>query len=664
MTTAAALPHPINTNTNTDPPPCYEHPESPALSDDEAAGYTKYTPRTHLNGSEALQAPRSLEREFERLHLADVNSSYESVPPTLSSDYQKDGSKTKTTPNSVLDLDLERFGSTDEDSFGKDSNSAAESCLPSFEIHLRLQGALTQQCVDRVAAYTLIHSVNCESSTMSAHDSSDFMTANPKELVDEERWLLSVIGRSSATEVRTSPSPTTFLEAIGERNKRMDCTPNPLNVVSNSRTQLWKPSRSWWEAKSGKNPWIEPRLHAKRWRYLWPLIHYHKFLAKCIKKLKRYGVDYSDKGVLPCFLRAEVVAISSHLASVSEFTAEDWTATLSNFHCWSYPTEDPKTQVSVRRFLNSMALRRSQDLQLNPADEQSPLLMQQLQCGPDSIRTHKVTPKKNKGTPRSNQHHQSPRQYFNSNSRGAKYNVSSGSNTKAPRYTPSTNRNHHNHSGAYYPHGHGYVPPPPYYGHGGYDHYNGDAADLNVNCSFNTMDSSYDEYDFSFSQSHSGHGHPAVQWAHLDPMRSIATPPRHAHSHGAVSGGVSHNHSQPPPPMNNVNLNAHPHPHVNSIMSPASQFMMGGVGPGHGHAHPHRIMAYPPNMNSLPHHHHMYPPPPNYDYSGGAAAAATGYTPVIQSNASNHQVPHQQSQEQQEGDGETGTGTAEGNEKN
>lgn len=39
-----------------------------------------------------------------------------------------------------------------------------------------------------------------------------------------------------------------------------------MTDLSQSRTQLWKPSRSWWEAKSGKNPWIEPNSHNKRWR--------------------------------------------------------------------------------------------------------------------------------------------------------------------------------------------------------------------------------------------------------------------------------------------------------------------------------------------------------------------------------------------------------------
>lgn len=93
-------------------PPQTDHPDSPALSD-EAEGYAKYTPQINTqlsgsSGSEALQAPRSLEREFERLHLADVNvnSSYESVPPTT--DYKKGTTHThnKTTPSSVLDLDL------------------------------------------------------------------------------------------------------------------------------------------------------------------------------------------------------------------------------------------------------------------------------------------------------------------------------------------------------------------------------------------------------------------------------------------------------------------------------------------------------------------------------------------------------------------------------
>jgi len=166
--------------------------------------------------------------------------------------------------------------------------------------------------------------------------------------IDEERWLLHVISNRQTTNDKEEytkassqpPSPTSFLEAIGEsattQNNADTYTPNPLNCVSHSRTQLWKPSRSWWEAKSGRNPWIEPRLHSRRWRFLWPLIRYHKFLARCIKKLKRFGVGYNDGGDLPKFLRQEVVSISNHLARLSEFTSEEWTEGLTEFHSWYY----------------------------------------------------------------------------------------------------------------------------------------------------------------------------------------------------------------------------------------------------------------------------------------------------------------------------------------
>ena len=82
-------------------------------------------------------------------------------------------------------------------------------------------------------------------------------------LVDEERWLLDAIDARLPDESRSVKAcPPTFLQAMGERDYE-----NPLASLSNgSRTQLWKPSRSWWEAKSGKNPWIEPKSHNKRWR--------------------------------------------------------------------------------------------------------------------------------------------------------------------------------------------------------------------------------------------------------------------------------------------------------------------------------------------------------------------------------------------------------------
>jgi hypothetical protein len=79
-------------------------------------------------------------------------------------------------------------------------------------------------------------------------------------LLDEEEWLLETVSSREPTEQRACPE--TYLQAIGEKEYE-----NPvISLAGNTRTQLWKPSRSWWEAKSGKNPWIEPSLHNKRWR--------------------------------------------------------------------------------------------------------------------------------------------------------------------------------------------------------------------------------------------------------------------------------------------------------------------------------------------------------------------------------------------------------------
>lgn len=65
--------------------------------------------------------------------------------------------------------------------------------------------------------------------------------------------------------------------------------------------------------------------HFRQLRYLWPLIHYHKFLAKCIKKLKRNHVDVKKSySPVAAFLREEVCAVSDHLAAASKFTSEEW----------------------------------------------------------------------------------------------------------------------------------------------------------------------------------------------------------------------------------------------------------------------------------------------------------------------------------------------------
>lgn len=156
---------------------------------------------------------------------------------------------------------------------------------PGLDLHPILQRELSQALVDRVSFYAIIHDINKECTTMAANDpvqtksptpiQSPALVAAVKGLsteespldnvaksacIDEEEWLLSTISTRSSQEVRSCPE--TFSQAMGEKEYE-----NPVSSLSGgSRTQLWKPSRSWWEAKSGKNPWIEPASHNKRWR--------------------------------------------------------------------------------------------------------------------------------------------------------------------------------------------------------------------------------------------------------------------------------------------------------------------------------------------------------------------------------------------------------------
>lgn len=170
-----------------------------------------------------------------------------------------------------------------------DSTNGAAS---SFCLHPELKRQLSDALVNRVSFYTVIHDINKEATSMAANDDSGY-NRNPEDmheeydplvvaingpppeafvsnnsmmqiaLIDEERWLLDAIDSRTNEGTRSiNDCPATFPEAMGERDYE-----NPLASISNgSRTQLWKPSRSWWEAKSGKNPWIEPKSHNKRWR--------------------------------------------------------------------------------------------------------------------------------------------------------------------------------------------------------------------------------------------------------------------------------------------------------------------------------------------------------------------------------------------------------------
>lgn len=180
---------------------------------------------------------------------------------------------------------------------------STDDAAPVFQIHPDLQRELTEHQLQRVSIYSLVHDINKEAAAMYAQDPlyTDKSPSSPEEsrgvdsplvqvmmgtavseekddkdpnshvasntiaIIDEEQWLLSAISQRPAEEVAktcVSQCPPTFLQAMGEREYE-----NPINAVTgHARTQLWKPSRSWWEAKSGKNPWIEPGSHNKRWR--------------------------------------------------------------------------------------------------------------------------------------------------------------------------------------------------------------------------------------------------------------------------------------------------------------------------------------------------------------------------------------------------------------
>jgi len=268
-----------------------------------------------------------------------------------------------------------------------------------FRLHPQLQRDMSDALVQRVCFYSIIHDINKEASSMASNDDSGY-NRNQEEcnekydplimaaqghprlqysgsssvikaaLIDEEQWLLDAIdARSSGETSSIKACPPTFLQAMGERDYE-----NPLTSLSNgSRTQLWKPSRSWWEAKSGKNPWIEPNSHNKRWRYLWPLIHYHKFLAKCIKKLKRNGVCVkSSVSPVSVYLREEVCAVSDHLASVSLFDSEEWMECLQYFEGWTESSEE--VSKNARELVSTLKLRSLNE----PRDVDSTLLRSQI----------------------------------------------------------------------------------------------------------------------------------------------------------------------------------------------------------------------------------------------------------------------------------------------
>ncbi|CAB9504186.1 expressed unknown protein [Seminavis robusta] len=366
----------------------------------DSSGVIAATSATTMDGSATLdqktdgpsadQVPRrNLSEAFEELYIAAPEHGTPAMKTCMDSD-KNQVSTNMISPTGVADL---------HPASPEESPKSEGAPLPYFSLHKDLQRDLSQAVINRVSFYGVIHDINKEASAMAANDDSGLNrapedmqeecsplveavkgpSANRSDisssmisaaLIDEERWLLSAIETRGDDEIRPIQAcPPTFLQAMGEREYE-----NPLaSLSSGSRTQLWKPSRSWWEAKSGKNPWIEPKSHNKRWRYLWPLIHYHKFLAKCIKKLKRNGVDVKmSVSPVAAFLREEVCAVSDHLATVSLFDSEEWMGCLQHFTGW---TDTRATaQTNLRMLVAQLHLRPLAE----HGDVESPLLRSQI----------------------------------------------------------------------------------------------------------------------------------------------------------------------------------------------------------------------------------------------------------------------------------------------
>jgi hypothetical protein len=217
-----------------------------------------------VNSSSSSAIPRRNLADAFELHVESEVSTTPAAKQALSSNDE--------SPLGVADLPL--------------SDLHDDDVLPHVALHPDLKRDLSQALVNRVSFYGVIHDINKEASAMASNDYLAFtrvksmdeedgmhsplvMAVNGKPycsrqalsmtstaLIDEERWILSAI-ESRDEDRAIAECPSTFLQAMGERE---------YEQLEPTRTQLWKPSRSWWEAKSGKNPWIEPKSHNKRWR--------------------------------------------------------------------------------------------------------------------------------------------------------------------------------------------------------------------------------------------------------------------------------------------------------------------------------------------------------------------------------------------------------------
>ena len=254
-------------------------------------------PSLHTDPLQSIDSSNLAARGSPEKPIRNLSEAFEALYSDDSTAASAKKASTMVSPAGVTDLDTEQPTETTGSISQEDASSA-------FQLHPDLQRELTEHHLQRVSIYSLVHDINKEAATMYAHDPlyskkslsspensrgvdspliqaikgraassqekddrdpNNPMHSNTIAIIDEEQWLLSAISQRSSEEtakLSVSQCPSTFLQAMGEKEYENLVHP----VTGNARAQLWKPSRSWWEAKSGKNPWIEPISHNKRWR--------------------------------------------------------------------------------------------------------------------------------------------------------------------------------------------------------------------------------------------------------------------------------------------------------------------------------------------------------------------------------------------------------------
>jgi len=238
---------------------------------------------------------------------------------------------------------------TEDMSYSSGGTLSSDKAVIEFKLHGELKSELTQAQVNRISFYNIILEINKgislmsregNASSLSSSLSSSSSSSSPLAAIDEEEWVLAAIRHGPV--LKSSGGDDGVPSEI---NKKTVSTSTAQE--SEESTVLWKPIGSWWEARSKKNPKIGLKNHNKRWSYLWPLINYHKFLAKCIKKLKKSCDNVNDNDndnhngscITSCssillLLQEESHGVSGQLAVASQFTGQQWSQKLAFYRGW------------------------------------------------------------------------------------------------------------------------------------------------------------------------------------------------------------------------------------------------------------------------------------------------------------------------------------------